>query len=132
MAAHTLVERIAMNTLLVQLITIFGVLLGALGSYLSTVRIERARWDRERRKSRDERRLDAYLQFGNALREFVSIAYRIAAARGYSHMAHPLQPEDGQELLAEADVEVSSRWETVLLLGVPDTIEAGREWRHAA
>jgi hypothetical protein len=47
-------------------------------------------------------------------------------------MAHPLQPEDGQELLAEADVEVSSRWETVLLLGVPDTIEAGREWRHAA
>ena len=62
----------------------------------------------------------------------ISISNRIAAARGLPSDGNLLSSEEGLELLAKAEMERGSRWESVLLLGSSATIRAGREWHQCA
>jgi hypothetical protein len=120
------------STFVEQLPTLIGVIIGAFASYAATTTIERSRWKRRQTVRWDERRMFAYADYANSVKTMISIAHRIAAARGLPSDGNPLSPEEGLELLAKAEMERGSRWESVLLLGSSATISAGREWHQCA
>jgi hypothetical protein len=84
----------------VQLITLLGVTIGALASFVTTRLVDRSRWQREKALRWDTKRLESYGEFASALREFITIGYRISAGRGLPASAHPLDTTTGLPALA--------------------------------
>lgn len=114
-----------------QLLVLAGVIIGALASYLTTAAIERARWKRALDSRWDDRRVDAYASYAEALKDEISIASRITAGPGVASSSRPLSSTDENlEMLASAGLKRAAAWETVLLLGHPDTVEAARNWHE--
>ncbi|MET9495601.1 hypothetical protein [Streptomyces sp. NPDC006552] len=116
--------------LLDQLPALIGVVVGSLGSYAAQSRTEHRRWKRQREERWDEKRFDTYSRYANALKAQLRIAQRIGAARGFTDVADPLQPDDGLPLLAEAESHRATEWEAVLLVGDAATIAAARRWHE--
>ncbi|MFI0724016.1 hypothetical protein [Streptomyces sp. NPDC021224] len=115
-----------------QLFTLLGVLAGAVASYVGATRMEGARWRRQLETRWDERRLEAYLGFANAIKRFTSIAGRLAATRGLSALPQPLDLDTGLALLAEAEQDRGHAFEAVLLMGDADAITAARALQRDA
>lgn len=116
-----------------QLLVLLGVIVGALGSYLTTSVIERARWKRSFDTRWDDRRVEAYASYGQSVKRIIVITSQIAAGRGFGANAEPLAPTQvNLDLLAAAEAERASQWETVLLLGHPKTVAAARNWHEHA
>lgn len=122
----------AVSPIVQQLLTLLGVVLGAGATFTATTFAERAKWRRSQDTRWDERRLTAYTEYANALKRYVQIAYRMAATQGYPTAADPIDLEVGAQALTDANVDRSVRWETVLLLGSPSAVQAGRAWHQAA
>jgi hypothetical protein len=119
--------------LLSQLLVLAGVIVGALGSYLTTSATERVRWKRALDTRWDDRRVEAYASYGQSVKRMIVIASQIAAGRDLGADVEPLAPTQvNLELLAAAETERASQWETVLLLGHPKTVEAARDWHEHA
>lgn len=57
-----------------QIITLIGVLIGALASFLATAMAERAKFGREMAARWDERKLDAYIQYTSCIKEILRAA----------------------------------------------------------
>jgi hypothetical protein len=121
-----------MSTWLAQLLTLAGVAVGAVASFVSTRSLERSRWYRDEAVRWASRRMDSYGDFARAIKLHITIAQRIAAGLGLPATGQPLDPVTGSQDLAIADDETSVKWEQILMLGNPDAIAAAREWRHAA
>ena len=113
---------------------LLGVIIGALASYLTTAATERARWKRALDSRWDDRRVEAYASYAQSVKEMINIAGRIAAGRGLlGSDLEPLIPtQENLDLLAAAENERARQWETVLLLGHPQTVAAGRNWHEHA
>lgn len=120
-----------MGTARVQLITLLAVLIGAFGSFASTRYIEREKRRFQRDSRWDERKLEAYISFADAVKEVIQISQRMVANRGLG-TSTPIPLDEGLELLAEAERRQGVQWEAVLLMGNPETIVAASKWRHAA
>ena len=119
--------------LLNQLLVLLGVIVGALGSYLTTSVTERTRWKRALDSRWDDRRVEAYASYGQSVKQMIMIASRIAAGMGLWADTEPLAPTQvNLGLLAAAEAERASQWETVLLLGHPKTVAAARNWHEHA
>ena len=116
----------------VQLLTILGVAVGAIGSFVSTRLLDRTRWQREEALRWDTKRLDCYAEFASAVKQFMSIAWRICAWRDLPSSGQPLDPAGGLPALAAAEDDLSVKFEQVLMLGSPDAITAARDWRRIA
>ncbi|WP_433063634.1 hypothetical protein [Dactylosporangium sp. CS-033363] len=58
------------------------------------------------------------------------LATGLAAARGFQHLTPPLPAEEFLPELNAAIAERTARWESVLLLGDPQTILAARTWHQ--
>jgi hypothetical protein len=84
----------------VQLITLLGVALGALASFVSTRLVDRSRWQREERLHWDTKRLDCYSDFSAAIMRYINIGYRMAASLGLSAVVEPLNTDSGIPALA--------------------------------
>ncbi|MEU2257425.1 hypothetical protein ABZ540_30060 [Nocardia xishanensis] len=106
--------------------------LGAGSTFAATTLTERAKWRRSQDTRWDDKRLTAYSEYANALKQYVQISYRLAAARGYPAVALPIDIEVGLQALAEAESEKTIKWEGVLLLGSPAAVAAARAWNRAA
>jgi hypothetical protein len=120
-------------SLLNQLLVLLGVIIGALGAYLTTAASERARWRRTLDSRWDDRRIEAYASYAQAVKRMVTLAQRIAAGRELGDPSEPLAPtQDNLDLLAVAEDERATQWETVLLLGHPHTEAAARNWHEHA
>ncbi|MFC4048404.1 hypothetical protein ACFOY4_01805 [Actinomadura syzygii] len=115
-----------------QLPALVGVLVGAGASYLTTAATERARWKRQADTRWDERRAAVYADFGHSVIRCVTLARRIAADRGLRGYPHPLTVEEGRLELTMARAEQGVCWESVLLLGASEAIQAGRLWHRTA
>ena len=113
-----------------QLPTLIGVVLGAVTSFATTAAIERSRWSRGQRVRWDERRMGAYADYGNSVKKVINLSCRVLAGQGYPANAEPLPQQEGVAQIAAAELERASRWETVLLLGSAEVIEAGRAWHQ--
>src|SRR5262245_36781074 len=73
----------------------------------------------------DDRRVEAYAIYARAVKKIINIAMRVAAARGLGGAGEPLTPTpENLDLLAAAEAERGNAWETVLLLGRPETVAA--------
>lgn len=123
----------AMNSWTVQLLTLLGVTIGALASFVSTRLLDRGRWQREQAHHWGTKRLESYSEFASAMMRFTNIANRLAAARGLPGTdVQPLNIETGLSALADAERDVSLQWERILMLGGPDVILAVANWRNEA
>jgi hypothetical protein len=61
----------------------------------------------------------------------IYVAARIAAGRGFAADVEPLTPiQENLDLLAALEAERAKQWETVLLLGHPQTVAAARNWHE--
>lgn len=117
-----------MSTFIQQLPALLGVVIGALGSYLVVMRGEEVRFRRERAARWEERRLTVYADWARALKQSVTLTYRVAAHLGNDPHPHPLSPEEAAPLQAEATVARDPSGEALLLLGSPEVVEKARAW----
>lgn len=115
----------------VQAIGLIGVLLGSMTTILATAINERARWRRGQQVRWDERRLTAYVDFAQTVKDVYYLAGRLAAGRVSSIRQPPIDREEGITLLGDAEARRSKAWEALLLLGDADTVRAARQWREA-
>ena len=119
------------DPLVQQLPALVGVALGATAGYVTTSLADRSRWRRARDERWDAARMQAYSDFGNAVKRVFDLATRIAAGRGIQHAVQPLTPDDDSAAaLTEAEGARARAWESVLLLGDPVTVDAARAWWH--
>ena len=123
---------IAVETWAVQLITLLGVAIGLVGSFVSTHILDRGRWHREEVRRWEDKRLECYTEYAAALMRFITLGYRISAGLGLPAHVQGLDAEPGLPALALAEEEVSIQWESMLMLGSQEVIEAARRWRHQA
>jgi len=121
-----------MDLWIVQLLTLAGVAVGAVASFVSTRLLEHARWRRDEAVRWDSKRLDCYGEFAIAIKQIISTVHRIAASLGLPASSQALDSASGLPVLAAAEQELGLRWEQMLMLGSPDTIVAARDWRDAA
>jgi hypothetical protein len=73
-----------MIALLQQLPALVGVIVGAVTTYLLTSAAERTRWRRDHRVRWDGARMQAYVEYGNAVKRVVQAACSMAVTRGLS------------------------------------------------
>ncbi|MGW2816103.1 hypothetical protein [Streptomyces sp. NPDC001415] len=115
----------------IQLPALIGVLVGAAASYAVSALAERTRWQRQTAARWDERRLIAYADYAQAIKAIVTLAHRLAAHRGLTPDAKPLQPTEANlALLQDAEERRSSLLEGVRLLTDSDTLTAIRALNH--
>ncbi|WP_119293247.1 hypothetical protein [Streptomyces sp. YIM 130001] len=120
-----------MSALIQQLPALLGVVIGALGSYMVVMLGDDARFRREQASRREDRRLAAYSEFARSLRASVSVMFRAAAQLGSDPHPHPLPLEEAAARLGEAAEARDLAWESVLLFGAAEVVEAAREWAVA-
>jgi hypothetical protein len=121
---------ITLDVFLGQLPALLGVVVGAIITFVLAFAGERTRWRRDQRVRWDTVRLQAYADYGEAVRRVAHLASRMAVARGFEHPSEPISLEQGLSELNVAMADRATRWETVLLLGSPDTIAAARAWHR--
>jgi hypothetical protein len=112
-----------------QLPALVGVVIGAAASYLAGAASERTRWRRERSSRWDERRAQAYADYGYAVKNVYVTSTRAAELRQRGEETSAAY-HDALAELARLNVERTATWESVLLLGHPDTIAAARTWHR--
>jgi hypothetical protein len=105
-----------------QIVTLIGVLVGALTSFLATTMAERTRHRRAMATRWDERKLNTYIEYASCVKEISSTAKRARqAAEG---------TDDRREFLAAmeaAELRRSVLFETLVVLASPGAIDAANE-----
>ncbi len=71
-----------MNPIVAQVLTIVGVLLGSAATFVVTTRTERARWRRAQAARWDDKRLQAYTEYANTVKQMVRLCRRVAETKG--------------------------------------------------
>ena len=120
-----------MSPLLLQLPALVGVLVGAVATYVAATMQERSRWRRLQTVRWDERRIVAYTEYAHAIKKTISIAVRLAAARGVHRDDSWFRAEGTEAELIEAEEERTTKWEAVLMLGDESVVAAARAWHQA-
>ncbi|MFF8597784.1 hypothetical protein ACF065_02490 [Streptomyces sp. NPDC015232] len=113
-----------------QIVTLVGVLAGALTSYLVTSAAERTRHRRTMATRWDERKLQTYIEYAECVKEISSTAKRARQAEEGS--------EERQDFLARmeaAELRRSVLFETLVLLASTAAVEAAHQvnlalWRE--
>lgn len=119
-----------MTSVVQQLTVLAGVVIGALASYLATSTTERARWRRQQAARWDDKRAEVYTEYGYAVKNVYMACLRIAESRGLDIRMHPMHAGQTLEDLDLLATERTAKWESVLLLGNPETIRAARIWHR--
>jgi hypothetical protein len=113
-----------------QLPVLTGVVIGALASYLASSATERARWRRQQAARWDDKRAQIYADYGYTVKNVYIACLRIVENRGPNTKSIPTDPQVFGEFERLA-AERTAKWESVLLLGNPETIAAARAWHRS-
>jgi len=114
-----------------QLPALIGVVVGAVLSYGGAALTERNKWKRSQEVRWDSRRVEAYAQYGAAVKRQARLCQRIAGSKGLGPRSDHLEASVAEPLLAEAREERSLAFEAVALLGDNATVIAARDWNNA-
>ncbi|ARP70919.1 hypothetical protein LK07_15370 [Streptomyces pluripotens] len=108
-----------------ELPTLVGVVLGAVLSYLVGMLNERTRWRREHGARWGGLLLQAYSDYGQAIKECVVAYQRLAAHQGLTEDPTPVEPtNDALEQAAKAETKRAAMTEPLRLLADPTTAVA--------
>jgi hypothetical protein len=111
-----------------QLSTLIGVTLGAGLSYLVGMLNERTRWRREQGARWDGLLLQAYSDYGQAIKDCVLAYQRLAAHQGLTEDPTPIEPtNDALEQATQAELRRAATTEPLRLLADPATAAAVRD-----
>jgi hypothetical protein len=116
----------------VQIFTLIGVTLGALLSYFARSLGDRSRFRHDHANRWEERKLDAYIQFANDVKDLALLSRRIAGARGLQSDEPSLDLDKGLPLLDEAENRRELSTERVYMLAGRETALAYRRLNLAA
>jgi hypothetical protein len=119
------------STILNQVLVLAGVIVGAAMSYLTSTLTERAKWRRVISTRWDDKRLEAYSIYADAVKAEQRVTLRLANGAGAGSRTLPLAPEEGIPFLADAEGRRATAFEKVLLLGTEETIRLARRWHVA-
>src|SRR5215469_6127592 len=119
-----------MSGIVVQLPALIGVAIGALASYLAGAAAERTRWRREHSSRWDEKRAQAYADYAYAVKNVYVQCMRAAEIRRQGAGRDVAAYEEALTELSKMTDERTAKWESVLLLGNPETIAAARVWHR--
>ena len=119
-----------MSGIVQQLPALIGVAVGALASYLAGAASERKRWRRDQSVRWDDKRAQAYTDYGLAVKNVYVQSMRAAELRRRDSQDQPAAYEEALAELVRLTDERAAKWETVLLLGDPETITAARVWHR--
>ncbi|MFE5523543.1 hypothetical protein ACFQ9Q_38375 [Streptomyces virginiae] len=115
-----------------EALPLVGVVVGAATSYLVSSANERTRWRRQQSVRWDERRLNAYAEYGHAVKALAHRYLRIAVFRGIATGSAPLEPTDELlDELGEAESHRSALSEGLWLLGDAATNAATVRVNHS-
>ncbi|MVU83843.1 hypothetical protein GPX89_42275 [Nocardia sp. ET3-3] len=107
-----------------QIVTIAGVLVGAVSSYVATYVLTRQRNRYELSTRWDSRKLDAYEAYVDKVRANISAAWTLYHAyRSEDQHPDPRTEEELRALLSETGGERSRAFERIMLLGGDDVVE---------
>ncbi|MFJ7247042.1 hypothetical protein ACIQWA_20685 [Kitasatospora sp. NPDC098652] len=107
--------------MITQIVTLVGVLLGALTSFVATGWAERTKHQRAMATRWDERKLDTYVQYATSVKEIDSVAKRARqAGEGTAERAEFLAT------MERAEIQRSALFETLVLLASPGAVEAAK------
>ncbi|MEH0819642.1 MULTISPECIES: hypothetical protein [unclassified Micromonospora] len=120
-----------MDAFVSQLPALLGVVVGALGTGLVTFLSARSQFKRGQAVRWDERRLEAYSEFAQVLKEIQAISLKVLAAAAGDKYRSGLDRAEALPRLAEADIRHTLVWESLLLLGDASTVVAAQDWREA-
>jgi len=113
-----------------MVLPLVGVVIGAFGSFLATSAGERARWRRQQQTRWDARRVEAYAEYGDAVKRVYVACKQIVDARALGERDVRPTLEERIAELVRLSAERTSKWETVLLLGDVQTIVVARAWHR--
>jgi hypothetical protein len=113
-----------------MVLPLIGVIIGALGSYFAASAGEQARWRRQQQTRWDARRVEVYTDYGNAVKRVYVVCKQIVDARALPGSSGDTTIDERIAELVRLSAERTSKWETVLLLGDPQTITAARDWHR--
>ncbi|MEU5977489.1 hypothetical protein [Streptomyces sp. NPDC047315] len=114
--------RLEFVVMFAQIVTLIGVVVGALTSFLAATMAERARHRQDMATRWDERKLNTYIEYASCVKEISSTAKRARLA--------PEGTDDRQEHLAAmeaAELRRSVLFETLVLLASQAAIEAAHQ-----
>ena len=104
-----------------QIVTLVGVLLGALTSFVATGSAERVKHRRLMAARWDERKLDAYVEYATCVKEIAAVSKRaVDAEAGSTARAEFLAA------MEQAEIRRSALFETLVLLASPAAVEAAK------
>jgi hypothetical protein len=121
-----------MSTTPQQFITLLGVLIGALVTFVGSTWAERLKWRRAIETRWDEKRFTAYADYAVSVKRYVTALRRVGAGMKFDSAAHPLDRASGLPEIDNAEVERAAAFEQVLLLGDQAAVDAARAWHRAA
>jgi adenylate kinase family enzyme len=104
--------------------------IGALASFLAGAASERARWRREQSSRWDDKRAQAYADYGYAVKNVYVQCMRVAAMRSRRADGDLADYDDALAAVRVLTDERTAKWESVLLLGNPRTVAAARTWHR--
>ena len=119
-----------MATVVQQLPALIGVAVGALASFLVSSATKRRRWLRQQSTRWDEKRAQAYVDYGNAVKNVFYKCGSIVNFRGLGWMHEQINETDALSESGQLVRERSAKWESLLLLGDTETLLAAREWHR--
>ena len=119
-----------MTSVTQQLPALIGVIIGASASFLITAATDRTRWRREQSSRWDEKRAQAYAEYAYAVKTLFVHSLRIANSRLGRALSDPIDYDEALAELRKLENERTAKWEMVLLVGNPETIEAARTWHR--
>jgi hypothetical protein len=118
-------------TVVAQLFTLAGVALGAVLSYFTRLLADRTGFRRDLSKRWEERKLDAYAQYVNNVKQVGVIARGIAGSRGLHDPVACIAAPEGIPMLDEAEAQREQSTEILTLLAGRNTIVAYRQLNRA-
>lgn len=114
-----------MDALLTQLPAMVGVLIGVVGTLVTTTVADAARWRREQRVRFDARLLDVSAEYAAAIREIMQTLASVTVHVRPGDRSPPLTPEAGKVILEAATRRRMLAWESLCLVADDATVAAG-------